>query len=76
MTIKFKIYSTDIHILNKVCVDYGLKPDLLKEGKNILGAGYCSDGDKLRVFVCNSSVDLDKEIEDITSVYVEEVFTL
>lgn len=80
---KFKIYSIDKQVLDKVCTDYNIESDYIYEsywssrgGRKLAGFGYCSDGKYLRVFCSGSHVDEEKSIEDITSKYVTPEFTL
>ena len=64
---RFKIYTTNKEILEKVATDFKLELDFLREH---CGEGYVSDGKYLRVFTCDSHVDHNTDINDFTESYV------
>lgn len=80
--VKFKIYTSNHFILEKVCKDYNLDPEYIYNPvfknlpENLFGHGYCSDGKTLRVFCEGSYVDQDETLTDITSQYISPKSTL
>lgn len=70
---KFKIYTTKKVILDKVASDFNLELAYLKEH---CGEGYVSDGKYLRVFIVDSHVDLDLNLNNFTESYLRKQFLL
>lgn len=65
-----KIYTTNKDILDKVAVDYKVTLEPSDYKGDGVGEGYVIIGSELKVFVKDSSVDLDQEMVDITVNYI------
>lgn len=67
---RFKIYTKDKIILDKVCKDYNLDSEYTLNTGEPYGYGYVASEGKLLVFTEGSHVDLDDNILDISCDYI------